>query len=170
METTYSATFTTPLGDVIATSNDKGVSGLWFAEHQLHLPDQSILSSCQPGNDHPLLLKVSAWLEAYFAGQNPIVDIPLNLNGSFFQLCIWFMLCGIKYGTTATYGELALQLQKSLGRERPPAAQAIGQAVGHNPISLIIPCHRVVGKNGRLTGYGGGLDRKEALLKLEGWL
>lgn len=106
------------------------------------------------------------WLDGYFAGRRPDFAPPLKPQGTHFQELVWQLLLDIPYGATTTYGELAQALAQRLGKERM-SAQAVGQAVGHNPIAIIIPCHRVVGKNGQLTGYAGGLERKKALLALE---
>lgn len=109
------------------------------------------------------------WLDQYFAGQKPSINaLPLAPSGTKFQMLVWQMLQQIPYGETTTYGELAEQAARHLGKEQM-AAQAVGGAVGRNPISIIIPCHRVVGRDGSLTGYAGGLPLKESLLRLEGW-
>lgn len=113
-----------------------------------------------------VLAKTKQWLDEYFAGICPAFMPPLKPQGTPFQELVWQLLLGIPYGATTTYGELAQAVAQHLGKERM-SAQAVGQAVGHNPIDIIIPCHRVVGKNGQLTGYAGGLGRKKALLALE---
>lgn len=107
-------------------------------------------------------LRLISQLDAYFAGKLREFKIPLDLRGTSFQRQVWDQLCGIPWGETRSYGEIA----KALGR--PKAARAVGRAVGTNPVSIVVPCHRVIGSDGTLTGYGGGLDRKKALLKLEG--
>ena len=107
-------------------------------------------------------LRLISQLDAYFAGKLREFKIPLDLRGTSFQRQVWDLLCGIPWGETRSYGEIA----KALGR--PKAARAVGRAVGTNPVSIVVPCHRVIGSDGTLTGYGGGLDRKKALLKLEG--
>lgn len=113
-----------------------------------------------------VLSKTKRWLDDYFAGRRPDFAPPLKPQGTPFQELVWQLLLGIPYGATITYGELAQAVAQRLGKERM-SAQAVGQAVGHNPIAVIIPCHRVLGKNGQLTGYAGGLERKKALLALE---
>lgn len=113
-----------------------------------------------------VLSKTKRWLDGYFAGRRPDFAPPLKPQGTHFQELVWQLLLDIPYGATTTYGELAQAVAQRLGKERM-SAQAVGQAVGHNPIAVIIPCHRVVGKNGQLTGYAGGLERKKALLALE---
>ena len=108
------------------------------------------------------------WLDRYFAGENPqISELPLAPSGSDFRQMVWKILCDIPSGQTTTYGEIAKKIAARTGRSTM-SAQAVGGAVGHNPISIIIPCHRVVGTNGSLTGYAGGIDKKIALLELEG--
>jgi O-6-methylguanine DNA methyltransferase len=107
-------------------------------------------------------LRLISELDAYFAGKLREFTIPLDLRGTSFQRQVWDLLCGIPWGETRSYAQIA----KGLGR--PRAARAVGRAVGTNPVSIVVPCHRVIGSNGSLTGYGGGLDRKTALLKLEG--
>ena len=117
---------------------------------------------------HPLIQQAYRWLDKYFAGKKPAIsDLPLKPQGSEFRHVIWKLLCDIPYGQTSTYGELATKAAKILGKDHM-ASLAVGGAVGHNPISIIVPCHRVVGANGSLTGYAGGLDKKIALLAHEG--
>jgi methylated-DNA-[protein]-cysteine S-methyltransferase len=124
------------------------------------------LEGQQPGND-PVLDAAQAWLEDYFVGKRPEpARLPLNPKGTEFQKAVWRLLLEIPYGQVTTYGALAAKLAQERGGRM--SAQAIGGAVGRNPISIIIPCHRVIGADGRLTGYAGGLWRKEALLRLEG--
>ena len=107
------------------------------------------------------------WLDRYFAKENPsIKEIPLAPIGGEFRQKVWKILCEIPYGQTITYGEIAKRIAKQMNKEKM-SAQAVGNAVGHNPISIIIPCHRVIGKNGSLTGYAGGIERKKMLLELE---
>ncbi|MBO5523904.1 MAG: methylated-DNA--[protein]-cysteine S-methyltransferase [Roseburia sp.] len=114
----------------------------------------------------PVFLQTTQWLDCYFRGENPRMDIPLAPSGSPFQHLVWDILLTIPYGETTTYGAIARQLEAATGKRA--AAQAVGGAVGHNPIDILIPCHRVVGKSGSLTGYAGGLEVKTALLTLEG--
>ena len=112
------------------------------------------------------MLETIQWLDVYFAEKEPDFTPPLHLIGSDFRQAVWNILLSIPYGQTMTYGQIAKQLAKNTGIDKM-SAQAVGGAVGHNPISIIVPCHRVVGTNGSLTGYAGGLDKKIALLKLE---
>ena len=120
-------------------------------------------------NSKPLqiLSKSKCWFDHYFSGEEPCVEVPLHLIGSDFQREVWEILRTIPYGKTITYGDIAKQIATKRGLSRM-SAQAVGGAVGHNPLSVIVPCHRVVGSNGNLTGYAGGIDKKEALLTLEG--
>ena len=153
----------TPLGEMIALANDEALCGLWFAG-QKHLPD--FPKECQPAPALPLFVELTSQLNAYFNGTLKLFQLPLNIQGTPFRLEVWELLRGIPIGTTTTYGALAKQLAINHDR-RMPSAQAVGGAVGHNPLSIIIPCHRVIGADGYLTGYAGGLDRKAALLALE---
>ena len=149
-----------PLGDITLACDGEALTGLWFAgqAHELYGLDPR-----HEERPHPLFYQAEAWLRLYFAGQEPDFTPPLAPRGSAFQQAVWRELLTIPYGQTLTYGELARRLGC-------PSARAVGQAVGRNPISLLIPCHRVLGAGGRLTGYAGGLRRKAALLRLEGIL
>lgn len=157
----------TPLGDVHLAASEQGLAGLWF-EGQKHLPAQLDTRTEGTGrwlraDDHPLLQRARTQLRAYFEGQLRRFDLALDLSaGSAFQQAVWNALLGIGHGRQTTYGELA----QALGQAG--AARAVGAAVGRNPLSIIVPCHRVLGQGGRLTGYAGGLHRKTALLQLEG--
>ncbi|MDR1185971.1 MAG: methylated-DNA--[protein]-cysteine S-methyltransferase [Bifidobacteriaceae bacterium] len=159
--TVHSAVFDSPLGPLVGAAQDGAVTGLWF-EGQRHYPDANGWSD-QP--DDPVLRRLGAWLSAYFEGARPGADFPLAPQGSAFRQAVWALLRQIPYGQTTTYGRLAGLLTASQGRGT--SARAVGGAVGHNPISLVVPCHRVIGAGGALTGYAGGLDRKVALLELE---
>lgn len=153
----------TPLGEMCALVEQDSLSGLWFAG-QKHAPADA--GEWPEDPDHPLFSALRGQLDAYFAGQLQVFDLPLAPRGTAFQMAVWALLRSIPAGTTTTYGALARQLAGK--REgRLPAAQAVGGAVGHNPIAIVIPCHRVVGADGSLTGYAGGLDRKASLLALE---
>jgi len=158
-------TFESPLGKMIIAATDKGLAGLWF-EGQRHLPPElagPILWPSDPA--HPVLLQVIGQLEEYFAGKRTQFDVPLDLAyGTAFQQSVWQALLKIPQGGTASYGEVSQRIGK------PAAVRAVGAAVGRNPVSIIVPCHRVMGTNGALTGYAGGLERKAALLTLEGVL
>lgn len=156
--------YDSPLGKILIAADEVGVSGLWL-EGQKYARDR-LPSTCMK-NDSPFLTQAVQWLDIYFSGRQPDFMPPLHPVGSPFRRAVWDILLTIPYGKTITYGEIAKQIAKEKGMERM-SAQAIGGAVGHNEISVIIPCHRVVGANGNLTGYAGGIDKKIALLRLEG--
>ena len=150
----------TPLGELLLARTPRGLSGVWFdgqKDHPGELP-----ATEAPGD--PLLLDVARQLAAYFRGEAVRFDAALDLIGTPFQRAVWQALAAIERGTTASYGEVARRIGS------PAAMRAVGAAIGLNPVSLIVPCHRVIGANGSLTGYAGGLDRKLALLRLEGVL
>lgn len=157
--------FQSPLGTIIIAATAKGLAGLWF-EGQRHLPPELVDPPVWPSDpDHLVLKEVMQQLTAYFAGQRSRFDVPLDLaHGTAFQQSVWHALLNIPQGATASYGEVGRRIGK------PAAVRAVGAAVGRNPVSIIVPCHRVMGANGALTGYAGGLERKTALLKLEGVL
>jgi len=153
----------TPMGEMIALAEQDGICGLRFVG-QKYAPVENGEWQLEP--DQPLFAELRAQLAAYFAGKHCSFDLPLSPHGTLFQLSVWSLLRSIPAGETTTYGRLA----RKLAEERNgclPAAQAVGGAVGHNPIAIIIPCHRVVAANGSLTGYAAGLERKAALLALE---
>ena len=154
---------TTPLGLVRLAASPTGLAGVWF-EGQRHEPGLQLHGPAAwpqaPG--HALLQEAAQQLQQYLAGQRAGFDLPLDLSGGTpFQQAVWRALLAIGRGATTSYGALSRQLG------RPLAVRAVGAAVGRNPISVVVPCHRVVGANGSLTGYAGGLDRKTALLRLE---
>jgi methylated-DNA-[protein]-cysteine S-methyltransferase len=155
-----------PLGSIVIAASRKGLAGLWFAENQRYLPTATSGSAAWPeAADHPLLQKVGQQLGEYFAGQRSHFDVPLDLScGTAFQQSVWQALLAIAPGEVISYGEVSRRIGN------PTAVRAVGGAVGRNPVSIIVPCHRVMGTNGALTGYGGGLERKTALLRLEGAL
>jgi methylated-DNA-[protein]-cysteine S-methyltransferase len=157
--------FQSPLGRILMAATDKGLAGVWF-EGQRHLPEELLSGSSWPEDaSHPVLQKTTRQLEDYFDGQRTQFDVPLDLSGgTAFQQAVWQVLLAIPRGGTCSYGDVG----KRIGN--PAAVRAVGAAVGRNPVSIIVPCHRVLGTNGSLTGYAGGLDRKTALLKLEGAL
>ena len=150
--------FESPLGPMTLAASAQGLYGVWF-DGQKHQTD----SSAWPNDaSHPLLLQAQAQLAEYFAGQRSSFGLPLDLGaGTPFQQSVWRTLLDIAPGATTTYGALARQI------DRPLAVRAVAAAIGRNPISIIVPCHRVLGAGGALTGYAGGLDRKAALLQLE---
>lgn len=160
---TYIQHYASPLGGILLAANDIGLTGLWFDGQKYYadnLPAEHI------ERETPILTDAKRWLDVYFTGNEPDFTPPLHIVGSAFRQKVWKLLLQIPYGQAVTYGELARQLAEKQGAEHM-SAQAVGGAVGHNPISLIIPCHRVVGTNGSLTGYAGGIDKKIMLLELE---
>lgn len=164
----YQINYKSPLGNmtVVCDGQKKHIIGLWI-EGQKYF--QAALSGEPvPGEDVPVLQKAVSWLDAYFAGKRPAIsELPLAPEGGAFRQEVWKILCEIPYGSVTTYGEIAKKMAVGMGRESM-SAQAVGGAVAHNPISVIIPCHRVVGTNGSLTGYAGGIDKKIKLLAHEG--
>ena len=159
------AHYNSPLGDILLASKDNKLIGLWIEGQKYFL--SSIKEEIQEKSNDGVLLATKSWLDRYFNGQKPNID-ELNLSpiGSDFRQAVWKILCKIPYGETITYNDIA----KEIARQRKikkMSAQAIGGAVGHNPISIIIPCHRVVGTNGNLTGYAGGIEKKIWLLRHE---
>ena len=160
---TYIQHYDSPLGGVLLSADELGLTGLWFDGQKYFaaaLPDETI------EQDTPVLAETRRWLDGYFSGRKPDFTPPLHPIGSAFRRSVWDILLRIPYGQTTTYGEIARQLAEKQGRPRI-AAQAVGGAVGRNKISIIIPCHRVVGTNGSLTGYAGGIDKKVKLLEWE---
>ena len=157
----YTAHYNSPLGGITLTSDGMALTGLYF-DGERDFPDLS------PGRkkDLPLFGDVMRWLDLYFDGKEPDFSPALNPTGTAFQMSVWAILRTIPYGETTNYGAIAKRLEKKTGKRM--SAQAVGGAVGRNPISIIVPCHRVIGANGSLTGYAGGLDKKEYLLALEG--
>lgn len=162
MHPTLTHSFISPLGPMTLAASAQGLCGVWF-EGQRHGPSNATVQSWTPSTSHPVLQETEQQLLAYFAGQRQHFDLPLDLSaGTAFQQSVWQALLQIPADQTASYGELAQQLNK------PKAVRAVGAAVGRNPVSIIVPCHRILGAGGQLTGYAGGLWRKEALLRLEG--
>lgn len=159
----YTGKYISPLGSILLAADETGLTGLWF-EGQKYFADT--LDPQNAEKELPVLVQVRQWLDIYFSGKEPGFQVPLHVAGTEFQLKVWKFLSAIPYGQTITYGAIARQIAVTEGMERV-SAQAVGGAVGHNPVSIIIPCHRVVGSDGKLTGYAGGLEKKAALLKLE---
>jgi len=153
-----------PLGNMTLAASELGLCGVWF-DGQRHGPSPAQMEGWTLAPGHPLLLQAAEQLQTYFAGQRQSFDLPLDLShGTAFQQSVWQALRQVSCGQHQSYGDLARQLNK------PKAMRAVGAAVGRNPISIIVPCHRILGAGGQLTGYAGGLWRKEALLRLEGHL
>ncbi len=161
----YTTTIPSPLGPLLLASDGQALCGLWLGQRRYC--DQVLAEGARENAALPVFGQARRWLDAYFAGQQPSpTALPLAPRGSAFRQQVWRLLLEIPYGQVTTYGELARQL--SAGTGRPMASQAVGGAVGHNPVSIIIPCHRVVGSGGSLTGYGGGIQNKVWLLRHEG--
>lgn len=158
----YIHSYSSALGKILLAADDIGLTGLWFVGQKyfgLYLEKE------QEEKDLPIFRQAVRWLDLYFAGKEPSFSLPLHLKGTPFQKEVWELLRQIPYGQTTTYGAIAKELANK--HQKKVSAQAVGGAVGRNEISIMIPCHRVVGTSGSLTGYAGGLDRKIALLKLE---
>ena len=159
----YTCRYQSPMGDILLAADEIGLTGLWF-EGQKYFANT--LSDEHIPQETSILAEAKRWLDVYFSGEEPNFTPPLHPIGSPFRQAVWQILLQIPYGQTTTYGEIAGQLAKKQGIAHM-SAQAVGGAVGHNEISIIIPCHRVVGTNGSLTGYAGGIDKKIKLLELE---
>lgn len=160
----YTGYYRSPLGRLLLAADEIGLTGLWF-ERQRYFAQG--LAPVHTDEETPILAQTRRWLDLYFSGSVPDFTPPLHPIGSDFRQEVWALLLQIPYGKTTTYGALANQLAEKHGQRRM-SAQAVGGAVGHNAISIIIPCHRVVGADGSLTGYAGGLDTKARLLAVEG--
>ena len=159
----YTSEYQSPLGGILLAADEIGVRGLWFDGQKYFACD---LPAERTGQSTPALLQASRWLDIYFSGKEPDFLPPLHPVGSRFRQEVWKILLQIPYGKTMTYGDISRRLAEKMGLERM-SAQAVGGAVGHNEISIMIPCHRVVGTNGSLTGYAGGIEKKIRLLELE---
>ena len=159
----YTQNYESPLGSILLAADETGLTGLWFRDGKYFA---DVLDPDHTERETPVLQQAKRWLDVYFSGQEPDFTPPLHPIGSPFRQEVWALLRQIPYGQTTTYGELAKQIAAKHGLARM-SAQAVGGAVGHNEISIIIPCHRVVGTNGSLTGYAGGMDKKVKLLTLE---
>ncbi len=161
----YYAPGASPLGELWMSCTDEAITGLWFVGQRYFAA--TLGKDARRDDDMPLLRAGFAWLEEYFAGEMPdAAALPLAPAGTEFRRAVWKKLRAIPCGQTLCYGEIAAVMAAERGR--PVAAQAVGSAVGHNPISILIPCHRVVGADGTLTGYAGGIDKKLWLLRHEG--
>ena len=159
----YTCTYKSELGNILLAADEIGLTGLWFEGQKYFantLPEEHI------SQETPILTDAKKWLYIYFSGEEPKFTPSLHPTGSAFRQAVWQILLQIPYGQTIIYGEIARQMSEMQNTPHM-SAQAVGGAVGHNEISIIIPCHRVVGTNGSLTGYAGGIDKKIALLNLE---
>ena len=159
----YTTFYKSPIGRMLLAADDTGLTGLWF-EGQKYFA--RCLGRETEEKEMPVFAEAKRWLDIYFSGKEPDFTPPLHFIGTDFQKEVWDILCTIPYGQTMTYGAIADQIAKKRGLSRM-SAQAVGGAVGHNNLSIIVPCHRVVGSDGSLTGYAGGIERKTFLLNLE---
>ncbi|MGN0177315.1 MAG: methylated-DNA--[protein]-cysteine S-methyltransferase [Methanobrevibacter sp.] len=154
----YSTSYNSPIGEMLFVSDGEAICGVWFYNQKFF---KDTVDETVENNDLAIFKRLKKWFDDYFDGLNPKIDFKLKPQGSEFRLKVWEILCSIPYGETLTYGEIASMISSNM------SAQAVGGAVGHNPISILIPCHRVLGTNGKLTGYAGGINKKIELLKLE---
>lgn len=162
----YFTTYSSPVGRITLASDGDNLAGLWM-EGQKYFAD-GVSEDMIQKDELPVLCMAKNWLDRYFGGEKPDISrLPLRPAGSVFRQEVWKILCEIPYGEVITYGDIAKKMAVKLGR-KTMSGQAAGGAVGHNPISIMIPCHRVVGAGGSLTGYAGGIDKKVKLLELEG--
>lgn len=162
----YYSNYRSPLGNIILASNDHSIIGLYIGNHKYldSLLEEDIIEN----KDINVIKEGVKWLDDYFDGKKPSISrLSLAPRGGEFRQEVWSLLLEIPYGQLTTYGDIAKEVAKRMGKEKM-SAQAVGGAIGHNPISIIIPCHRVVGKSGSLTGYGGGIETKVKLLEHEG--
>ena len=159
----YISHYISPVGNILLAADHAGLTGLWF-EGQKYFARS--LDREHEEKEIPLFAKTKQWLNIYFSGIEPDFAVPLHFTGTAFQNEVWEILLTIPYGQTTTYGKIAKQIAAGKGLPHM-SAQTIGSAVGHNQISILVPCHRVVGSNGSLTGYAGGVDKKMKLLQLE---
>ena len=161
----YKSCYNSPVGKILLASKNSKLIGLWIEGQKYFLGN--LKEEVSKKDDEIILVKTKKWLDRYFNGEKPeISELDLEPIGSDFAKNVWLLLCEIPYGEVTTYGEIAKKMAKIMNKNKM-SAQAVGGAVGHNPISIIIPCHRVVGANGNLTGYAGGIDKKIKLLEHE---
>lgn len=160
----FTVEYVSPLGPLTLASDGKSLTGLWIQGQKYYA---ATLDEQASGTIPTVFDQATEWLDRYFRGENPALTLPLAPPGSDFRKAVWAFLCAIPYGEVRTYGDIAKDMAAEMGRSTM-SAQAVGGAVGHNPISIIIPCHRVVGAAGSLTGYAGGIERKIRLLEREG--
>ncbi|MEG0275597.1 MAG: methylated-DNA--[protein]-cysteine S-methyltransferase [Coprobacillus sp.] len=161
----YQTNYISPLGNIAIASDGEYLLGLWLEGQKYFLGD--LKEEMIKKDNLDLFEKTRSWLDQYFSKQQPLISqLPLKPQGSEFRKEVWKILCEIPYGEVTTYGDIAREVARRMNKSTM-SAQAVGGAVGHNPISIIIPCHRVVGTNGSLTGYAGGIDKKIKLLEIE---
>lgn len=161
----YTTYYDSPVGNILLASRNNKLIGAWIEGQKYYLAH--LKEEIEQRDEEEILIKTKKWLDSYFSGKKPVIsNLNLAPEGSKFARKVWKLLCEIPYGKVTTYGDLAKKMAKIEKKEKM-SAQAIGGAVGHNPISIIIPCHRVVGTNGSLTGYAGGIEKKILLLEHE---
>ena len=158
--------YDSPIGGITMIADGEVLLGLWFDGHT----EDAYVDNAVWTDDLPIFGLAFRWLDEYFAGRKPKVHVPIRLEGTPFREEIWALLREVPYGETVSYGELAHRLESKRADGRKVSARAVGGAVHHNPVGIIVPCHRVIGADGSLTGYAGGLDVKARLLRLEGVL
>lgn len=159
----FTNSYKSPFGEILLVADSIGLVGVWFSKEQYFAKYSNIKHQ---DLELPVFLKVKEWFDIYFTGNMPKIYIPIHFIGTKFQNEVWQLLCDIPYGNTVTYGYIAKKIKEKHGLKQM-SAQAVGGAVSSNKIAIIVPCHRVIGINGNLTGYRGGMDKKIALLKLE---
>lgn len=178
----YMSYYESPLGLILLTADEVGLTGLHLEgqRHYAKILPRDLLKDCRAQTaggvdlgtvedaetELPVFAAAKHWLDQYFYGQEPKIEVPIHLVGTDFQKEVWKLLCKIPYGQTTTYGQIARQIARQRGI-KTMSAQAVGGAVGHNPIAILVPCHRVIGADGSLTGYDGGLEKKVFMLELE---
>ena len=162
----FKTRYDSPIGGITMIADGEALLGLWFDGHTEDADDDNAVWT----DDLPIFRLAFRWLDEYFAGPKPKVHVPIRLEGTPFREEIWALLREVPYGETVSYGELAHRLESKHSDGRKVSARAVGGAVHHNPVGIIVPCHRVIGADGSLTGYAGGLDVKARLLRLEGVL
>ena len=160
----YTNYYCSPIGKMLLAADGTDLTGLWFEGGKYY---DAVLDSEHEEKELPVFETVKKWLDIYFTGKNPDFTPPVHLQGSPFRILVWNILKEIPYGQTITYKDIANRVAAEKGLPRM-SAQAVGGAVAHNPVSIIIPCHRVIGSDGSLTGYAGGIDKKVKLLQYEG--
>ncbi len=161
----YISKYKSKIGNLTLASDEENLIGLWIEGQKYYL--YNIKEEMQENNNIKIIKQTKLWLDKYFKGEKVSPkELKLAPRGSIFQKTVWNILCEIPYGKTTTYGKIATEIAK-IQNKKSISAQAVGGAVGHNPISIIIPCHRVIGANGNLTGYAGGIQKKIELLKIE---
>lgn len=160
----YRTTYRSPAGEILMCADEMGLTGLWFKGGKFYAGSPERMHE---DREAPVFAETRRWLDIYFGGREPDFMPLVHMSGTPFQMEVWKLLCRIPYGATTTYGEIAKEIAAKRGIQRM-SAQAVGGAVGCNAISIIIPCHRVIGADGSLTGYAGGMDKKIKLLNCEG--